>query len=133
MKPLIIHCPHCLESSKLYLASQPYFMVLNCPVCHDLLLFCEGITYEMEDTQVFQLKDKEIAPLLSSIKKKPSSIKACNHNQNRPVTENTPLFSSVTHKIGEPVRNAPIKKDDLINLKIDLECSLDVSVFVNKI
>jgi len=135
MKGLQINCPHCLESSELYLVATPYMMVLNCPDCQSTLLHCEGRTFEIDDMKVVQMGRQQIQKFVENLKEKSMSGDSIPEYSNvkpryfeEASSEREPL-----HRIGEPVREQTLTEDDILNLRIGLESCEDVLEFIEEI
>ena len=56
MKPLYVKCPHCKEVSELFLGSEAYMIVLNCPSCNSALMYYYGKTFEIDESEIEKIQ-----------------------------------------------------------------------------
>ena len=54
MKPLFVKCPQCKEVSELFLGSEAYMIVLNCPSCNAALMYYYGKTFEIDESDRYE-------------------------------------------------------------------------------
>jgi ribosomal protein S27E len=133
MRTFWIHCPHCHKASKLFLTSKPYLMVLNCPVCDTTLVNSEGVTYEIESTEIVNIEKHQIKNFMKKLKKqlqeknKPFSISSSSSMPSK--AQKNEAHGLIENKVDS--KGPDLSKDDIINLKIDLESCEDVSDFIS--
>ena len=127
MKPLYVKCPHCKEVSELFLGSEAYMIVLNCPSCNSALMYYYGKTFEIDETEIEKIQGNMQMTTVQGI------LKNINARENTKTSTSLivkPSDARATHKAGTPVREAHIKGDDITNLKIDLNRVQDVNDFI---
>ncbi len=129
MKPLYVKCPQCKEVSELFLGSEAYMIVLNCPSCNVALMYYYGKTFEIDESEMEKIQGNLQMTTVQGILK---SINA--REQGKQAVAAAPASSShPSHKVGVPVRENAFAQDDITNLKIELALIKDVSDFVNSI
>ena len=133
MKTLRVQCPHCGGSSKLFLASNPLILVLNCPQCQSPLLNSEGETFKVEDTKIVNMENHQIKEYIKSLKENQAMESSDYPEPESPMRLLSPSRERVLTLSGRPHRKIPIGEDDLLNLKIDLESSMDVTEFIDRL
>ena len=131
MRKVTITCPSCLGTSRLFLTSRPHLLILNCPFCHRPLLNNKGKTYEIDGLEIIRMKGSQIENFLSqSPRQNLSPGSAVNP---LPESAHQDVSTHSSHRKKEPARSSPLSENDLINLKIALECCRDVSDFLKMI
>lgn len=133
MKPLYVKCPHCNEVSELFLGSEAYMIVLNCPSCSSALMYYYGKTFEIDEREIEKIQGNLQMTTVQGILKNISARENAKAPAALPakVVEERPLRP--THKAGAPVRPSFIRPDDILNLKIDLARAKDVNDFIQDI
>ncbi|MDQ3002667.1 MAG: hypothetical protein M3Y08_15560 [Fibrobacterota bacterium] len=127
MKPLYVKCPHCKEVSELFLGSEAYMIVLNCPSCNSALMYYYGKTFESDESEIEKIQGNLQMTTVQGILK---NINARENTKSHTSLIVKPAEARATHKAGAPVRDAPFKGDDITNLKIDLNRVQDVNDFI---
>lgn len=130
MKPLYVKCPHCKEVSELFLGSEAYMIVLNCPSCNSALMYYYGKTFEIDESEIEKIQGNLQMTTVQGILK---NINAREGSKNQTSLIVKPAEQRATHKAGAPVRDIHIATDDITNLKIDLNTSKDVNDFIKGI
>lgn len=130
MKPLYVKCPHCKEVSELFLGSEAYMIVLNCPSCNSALMYYYGKTFEIDESEIEKIQGNLQMTTVQGILK---NINAREGAKNQTSLIVKPAESRATHKAGQPVRDGNIATDDITNLKIELNTSKDVNDFIKGI
>lgn len=130
MKPLYVKCPHCKEVSELFLGSEAYMIVLNCPSCNSALMYYYGKTFEIDESEIEKIQGNLQMTTVQGILK---NINAREGSKNQTSLIVKPAESRATHKAGQPVRDGNIATDDITNLKIELNTSKDVNDFIKGI
>lgn len=129
MKPLYVKCPHCKEVSELFLGSEAYMIVLNCPSCNSALMYYYGKTFEIDESEIEKIQGNLQMTTVQGILKNISARETT--RQAVPVAKATE--ARPTHKAGAPVREIPLIDDDITNLKIELALTKDVNDFIGHI
>jgi hypothetical protein len=136
VKTLSIECPHCKNTFDVLLSNNASMVVLNCPMCLTPLIHYKTRCFVLNKNQIDKIRksrqDTTVLKILHSISKEKSGA-CCSHNGagvlhagasgERYVTRPTELFSC-THSI---------TKDDIINLRIELEMCPDSKQFIDKL
>lgn len=130
MKPLYVKCPHCKEVSELFLGSEAYMIVLNCPSCNSALMYYYGKTFEIDESEIEKIQGNLQMTTVQGILK---NINAREGAKNHTSLIVKPAEARATHKAGQPVRDVHIAGDDITNLKIELNTIKDVNDFINGI
>ncbi len=130
MKPLYVKCPHCNEVSELFLGSEAYMIVLNCPSCNSALMYYYGKTFEIDENEIEKIQGNLQMTTVQGILK--------NINTREQAKSSPPMLmrtaeQRATHKAGAPVRDRPFISDDIVNLKIDLAITQDVEDFLKNL
>ena len=128
MKPLYVKCPQCKEVSELFLGSEAYMIVLNCPSCNTALMYYYGKTFEIDESEMEKIQGNLQMTTVQGILK---NISAREQGKHAAVAESVETHPS--HKAGSPVREIQIADDDITNLKIELALSKDINDFINSI
>ncbi len=127
MKPLHVKCPHCKEVSELFLGSEAYMIVLNCPSCNAALMYYYGKTFEIDEGEVEKIQGNLQMTTVQGILKN-IHARETGKTHTLPVTKHADVRP--THKAGAPVREGNFDGDDITNLKIELAMAKDVEDFI---
>jgi ribosomal protein S27E len=130
MKPLYVKCPHCKEVSELFLGSEAYMIVLNCPSCNSALMYYYGKTFEIDESEIEKIQGNLQMTTVQGILK---NISARETTRQQTATVSKSPEARATHKAGAPVRDIPLIDDDITNLKIELALTKDVNDFIGHI
>jgi ribosomal protein S27E len=130
MKPLYVKCPHCKEVSELFLGSEAYMIVLNCPSCNSALMYYYGKTFEIDESEIEKIQGNLQMTTVQGILK---NISARETTRQQTATVSKGIETRATHKAGAPVREVPLLDDDITNLKIELALTKDVNDFIGHI
>jgi ribosomal protein S27E len=130
MKPLYVKCPHCKEVSELFLGSEAYMIVLNCPSCNSALMYYYGKTFEIDESEIEKIQGNLQMTTVQGILKNISARENTRH-QTATLTKGPELRP--THKAGAPIREVALVDDDITNLKIELAITKDVNDFIGSL
>ena len=144
MKAITIKCPKCKEVSDLYLGSEAFMIILNCPSCSAPLIYYYGRTTEITEEELGRIEKSGVLRNAGSLLKEISKcgIKLQTPKAVRPYSfgEKPPRKkprkgrkSRSAHAKGQPVRAEYISKDDVVNLRIELETCRSVEEFLSMI
>jgi hypothetical protein len=143
MDAVSIQCPKCEAVSDLYLGSEAFMIVLNCPNCGIPLIYYYGKNFEVNEIQIKQIQNNGYLKNAGDLLK---SISQCGVKMNAP--KSVKPYSPVSkiksrrqkigrrysnHLLGQSVRAEYFTKDDLLNLKIELETCFCVEDFLSRI
>ncbi len=130
MKPLYVKCTHCKEVSELFLGSEAYMIVLNCPSCNSALMYYYGKTFEIDESEIEKIQGNLQMTTVQGILK---NISARENTRQQTATVAKGPDLRPTHKAGAPVREEPLLDDDITNLKIELALVKDVNEFIGRL
>jgi hypothetical protein len=120
-------CPYCQTGFELKLESKPDMMLMICPECSEPLLYFHDGFYKVDQVEFMNFAKNQMDAIEGFVRiSKESGLESEKESQVKPV-------SRILHVPGEPVRDDELKKDDILNLIIDLESSGDVDEFLKKI
>jgi ribosomal protein S27E len=128
MKPLYVKCPHCKEVSELFLGSEAYMIVLNCPSCNSALMYYYGKTFEIDESEIEKIQGNLQMTTVQGILK---NINARESGKSQTSLMVKPMEQRASHKAGAAVRECQLADDDITNLKIDLALSKDINDFIS--
>lgn len=133
---LTVKCPHCNQISDIFLSTNAYVIILNCPNCIAPIMYFERKIYLLSDAQLEALKDNannsSIMKTLERIAHPDRFIekfveKAAYSKHQFGLNNLVPVYSS-GHE-----REKYISIDDITNLKIDLALNTDSLKFINSL
>ncbi len=128
MKPLYVKCPHCKEVSELFLGSEAYMIVLNCPSCNSALMYYYGKTFEIDENEIEKIQGNLQMTTVQGILK---NINARESSKGQTSMIVKPSDQRASHKAGTPIRELHLQGDDITNLKIELAMTKDINDFIN--
>jgi hypothetical protein len=136
VKTISIECPHCNKTFDVYLSSNTSMIIMNCPLCLVPFIFykerCFILSEKQLDTIRKSKRDTTVFRILHKIARSGS----------RPVYDNADFHrnngnSSEIKYISPPAAFIPgntcITKDDVLNLRIELETCNDSSRFIERL
>lgn len=110
-------------------------MIFYCPECHSTLLHNEGRTIKIDNMEIVRLKKNQIIRFVQGLKEHfVNQEKKC-----IPAASQVSCLTAESDGSGFPEENGrsfrkvPISRDDILNLRIDLESTADVSDFLSRI
>ncbi len=136
IKTLGIDCPHCRDTFEVLLSNNASLIILNCPLCGSPLLYYRTQCYELSRHQIERIRksrqDSTVLKILHSISREQGE-KTCStpaaagrlrlHAHDRPYCSVPATFLPCTNYI---------TRDDVINLRIELETCIDSKQFIEK-
>ena len=129
MSSLKIVCPHCQERLKLKVDVDTEMLIMNCPACNSALMYYFGQTYEVDSVEMTDYSSKKMKKSKAALNKE--------NEISESITEEAILLESEKmnpeHELGEAVREDYIKKDDIVNLRIELERGEDCLDFIKSL
>lgn len=141
MEVITVKCPICEEVSELYLGSEAFMVILNCPSCGSALIYYYGKTFEATEEIIQKIKSsgvlKNASELLREIQqcgvktKSAKNIKTFYPEKADQHSKDGKAGSS--HDTGQSIRAEYFTRDDLTNLKIELETCKSVEEFIEKL
>lgn len=136
MKPLMVKCPQCHEVSELYLGSDAYMIVLNCPSCQAPLMYYYGKTLEIDQQEIDKIQGNMEVSSVQGMLRHIGSRESSKQPALPPAPTRLRLTgsgSTATHRVGESIRELHIHQDDITNLKISLAVAKDVNDFLSRL
>jgi len=131
VKTLSIECPHCNKTFDVFLSSNASMVILNCPLCVTPLIYYKTRCFVLSKHQIDKIRksrqDTTVLKILHSIaREEPQSCRE--HGAILPMGKYmVPAAACGTYGDGH------ITKDDIVNLRIDLETCVDSREFIKKI
>jgi len=130
VKAITVECPCCHDVWELFLTSNAFLIILNCPKCYKTLLYHHHKCSLIDQHQIKQLQsaDEEsaIRNILKGIIKKEAA---------RP--GGAPVRSEYQTAVLEMEKmrmvESRITRDDVTNLRIQLELCKDVKTFIDSL
>ena len=123
----MVKCPQCKEASELFLGSEAYMIVLNCPACSAALMYYYGKTFEIDEREMEKIQGNLQMTSVQGMLKNISS-----REQGRATAVQT-AEPRPSHKAGSPIREVPLDQDDILNLKIELALTKDANDFIRSL
>jgi len=135
-----IQCPFCAEKSELFLSISPSIIMLNCPECWTPLLYYNKevrILSEGEFNQISAASNQnEIKNLFDKIEELDLTGKNELRNlssKRETVQHHTPFKTPLYQTTRTCQQRTQITDDDIVNLRIALAQSYDVSEIIEKL
>ena len=107
------------------LESEASVIVMSCVHCKTPLMYYYGEAFEVDSIEMGDLQQKQLKAVQGYMK-----VHGVHPTQSRSAMRPAP---SAYHNPGEPVREAAIDKDDILDLLIDLETTQDVDDFLKRL
>jgi hypothetical protein len=136
VKRLAIECPHCKKMFEVLLSNNASMVILNCPLCTIPLVYYRTRCFVLNRRQIERIRnsrqDTTVLKILHSISKEQPEAKCSHHGSQhfrlaalsgRCYTQPAPLL---------PYTNF-ITRDDVLNLRIELETCADSKQFIDKL
>ena len=151
-KTLHIVCPHCKLKAELNIQEEAEMILMRCVSCDSPYLYFHGETFEVNESEMDHLKEAEMKEVEGLLKindddDESKTIEELNSGEDYQVidelddeeVEERLALPASTFKSENSKSNLdlmkykkPINEEDLLNLKIDLETSVDVLDFLEK-
>jgi endogenous inhibitor of DNA gyrase (YacG/DUF329 family) len=136
VKTLTIECPHCQKTFEVLLSSNASMLILNCPTCAAPLIYYKKRCFELSSGQIDKIRksrqDTTVLKILHSISRQHSET-TCSSGPTRQLRRKAGAESLCAL----PATFMPcadyITRDDIINLRIELETCVDSKQFIEKI
>jgi hypothetical protein len=135
VKTLAIDCPHCKKTFEVFLSNCASMVILNCPVCTTPLIHYKTRCFVLNRKQIERIRksrqDSTVLKILHSIAKGQPKARYSYSAGTGEMTDasagccaHPPAFLPCTDYI---------TKDDIINLRIELETCADSKQFINNL
>jgi hypothetical protein len=139
IKTLSIECPHCNKSFDVFLSSNASMVILNCPLCLTPLIYYKTRCFVLSKHQIDRIRksrqDTTVLKILHSIAREESMPVSRPTPQRRSRDQRVPVAKYIAPRAGfRPVGNDNhITRDDIINLRIELETCSDCGQFIERL
>jgi hypothetical protein len=139
VKTLSIECPHCNKTFDVFLSSNASMVILNCPLCLTPLIYYKTRCFVLSKNQIDRIRksrqDTTVLKILHSIaREEPQSLHR-RATARRGVADEVPVSKYIAPRagFGSSSSSSHITRDDIINLKIELETCSDCGQFIERI
>jgi len=131
VKTLSIECPHCNKTFDVFLSSNASMVILNCPLCVTPLIYYKTRCFVLSKHQIDRIRksrqDTTVLKILHSIaREEPQSWRQ--HEEAVPVGKYM-VPATACRSYG----NGHITRDDIVNLRIELETCIDSKEFIARL
>jgi hypothetical protein len=131
VKTLSIECPHCNKTFDVFLSSNASMVILNCPLCVTPLIYYKTRCFVLSKHQIDRIRksrqDTTVLKILHSIaREEPQSW----HNDEDAVPVGKYMVPATSCRA---CGSDSITRDDVVNLRIDLETCVDSKDFIERI
>jgi hypothetical protein len=139
VKTLSIECPHCNKTFKVFLSSNASMVILNCPLCMTPLIYYKTRCFVLSKHQIDRIRkskqDTTVLKILHSIAREDPPQQALRRHSAtlRCTAAPVPVGKYIAPGAGFSGGNSTITRDDVINLRIDLETCADSKQFLERI
>jgi hypothetical protein len=137
VKTLSIECPHCNKTFNVFLSSNASMVILNCPLCLTPLIYYKTRCFVLSKHQIDRIQksrqDTTVLKILHSIaREEPRSCLQHEAGRQRNAS-GVRVEKYITTPAQSGTYGAHITRDDIINLKIELETCADCGQFIDRI
>jgi hypothetical protein len=135
VKTIAIECPHCKETFEVLLSNNASMIILNCPLCSVPLIYYKTRCFVLNRHQIDRIRksrqDTTVLKILHSISKEQHETRCAQHaggGLNLPAHSDN--FCTVPATFMPCTRY--ITRDDVLNLRIELETCADSKQFIDR-
>jgi len=136
VKTLTIECPHCQKTFEVLLSSNASMLILNCPTCAVPLIYYKKRCFELSSGQIDKIRksrqDTTVLKILHSISRQHSET-ACSSGLSRKHRRSAGTDSLCAAPATFFSCDNYITRDDVINLRIELETCVDSKQFIDNL
>ena len=134
---LSIECPHCNKTFNVFLSSNASMVILNCPLCLTPLIYYKTRCFVLSKHQIDRIRksrqDTTVLKILHSIaREEPQSCPQHETRRHR-TASGVPVGKYITASVPYGTYGSHITRDDIINLRIELETCSDSKQFIERI
>ena len=131
VKTLTMKCPHCNQIAEVFLSTNAYVIVLNCPACYSPIMYFEQKIFLLSKNQMEAIKGSTKNTTIMKILDKIANSEA----------QRVPVVTKGFAEASSPVKvfhhntlyDRYISDDDIINLRIDLGLCNDSLEFIMRL
>jgi hypothetical protein len=141
VKTLSIECPHCNKTFDVFLSNNASMVILNCPLCLTPLIYYKTRCFVLSKSQIDRIRksrqDSTVLKILHSIaREEPQSWRQGGSRRCR--SGGMPVVKYSARPAGSGTcggggGNGHITRDDVINLRIELETCVDSKQFIDSL
>ncbi len=131
-KTLNMICPHCKLKAELKIQEEAEMILMRCVSCSAPYLYFHGETFEVNESEMDHLKSAEMREVEGLLKVDEEQEASALEVEDEGKESVMPTIKKEDIK-PRTERDRVITKQDIIDLRIDLEVSKDVLEFVEKI
>jgi hypothetical protein len=138
VKTLSIECPHCSKTFDVFLSSNASMVILNGPLCLTPLIYYKTRCFVLSKHQIDRIRksrqDTTVLKILHSIAREEPKIWHQRAPARRCRTDGVPVAKYIAPRAEfRSSGDAHITRDDIINLRIELETCADCGQFIERI
>jgi hypothetical protein len=136
VKTLAIECPHCKKTFEVFLSNSASMVILNCPLCTTPLIYYKTRCFTLNRKQIDRIRksrqDSTVLKILHSIAKEQPQARYSQYSCGTGEMASAGQGYSAQPATFLPCANY-ITKDDVINLRIELETCMDSKQFIDNL
>jgi hypothetical protein len=139
IKTLSIECPHCNKTFDVFLSSNASMVILNCPLCLTPLIYYKTRCFVLSKHQIDRIRksrqDTTVLKILHSIAREEPQPSHRRMPLRRGRDDRVPVAKYISPQAGFRTFGGEnhITRDDVINLRIELETCTDCGQFIERI
>jgi hypothetical protein len=137
VKTLSIDCPHCNKTFNVFLSSNASMVILNCPLCTTPLIYYKTRCFVLSKHQIERIRksrqDTTVLKILHSIAREEPQSWREHETLGRRDGPRMPVGKYITTPARCGTSGSAITRDDIINLRIELETCADSKQFLERI
>jgi len=130
-----IECPSCSQHFKLYLSIDTSMVILDCPMCCTSIIYYKNKTFPLSKTQIERIKsckkESNVLKILHRITAHESKVE-CAHSAVSAARFCAQGASLQKSAMMMKTHFDQITRDDVINLRIELETCKDAAGFIER-
>jgi hypothetical protein len=137
VKTLSIECPHCNKTFDVFLSNNASMVILNCPLCLTPLIYYKTRCFVLSKNQIDRIRksrqDTTVLKILHSIAREEPRSWHQRATARRDSTDGVPVGKYIAPRAEFRTFGVDnITRDDVINLRIELETCSDCGQFIEK-
>jgi len=133
---LAIECPHCSKKFEVLLSSNATMLILNCPLCLTPLIYYKSRCFVLSKMQMEKIRqskqDTTALKILHHIASK-EQVGWHSGNSLRPQKQSVLVEKYISTAQATIGKRKLITRDDIVNLRIELETCEDSQNFIDKL
>jgi hypothetical protein len=139
IKTLSIECPHCSKTFDVFLSGNASMIILNCPLCLTPLIYYKSRCFVLSKHQIDRIRKSRqnttVLKILHSIAREEPQHLLRRRPIRRFEEDGVPVAKYIAPRTEFRTFGGDnhISRDDIINLRIDLETCADCGQFIERI